>query len=141
LFSLLQPTAISFNRPRFVIWKKIILLHPQKERIFEPQFFPYLPKLFSNFSTALLRFSASSIGDLEILFTLTYQQPIKMSTGETKRNIEIKAKLTQKEFEEKVEIAKQLTGQSQPEILNQHDVFFKVPNGRLKLRYEVRWKR
>jgi adenylate cyclase class IV len=63
-----------------------------------------------------------------------------MSTGNSKRNIEIKAKLTQKEFEEKVEIAKQLTGKTQPEILNQHDVFFKVPNGRLKLRYEVRRK-
>ena len=61
-----------------------------------------------------------------------------MSAGNSKRNIEIKAKLTQKEFEEKVEIAKNLTGQTQPDILNQHDVFFKVPNGRLKLRYEVR---
>lgn len=63
-----------------------------------------------------------------------------MSTGNSKRNVEIKAKLTQKEFEEKMEIAKELTGitgKSQPEILNQHDVFFKVPNGRLKLRYEV----
>ena len=61
-----------------------------------------------------------------------------MSAGNFKRNIEIKAKLTQQEFEEKLEIAKDLTGQTQPEILNQHDVFFKVPNGRLKLRYEVR---
>lgn len=52
------------------------------------------------------------------------------------RNIEIKAKITnESEFNEKVEIAKKLTGKN-PEKINQHDVFFKVSNGRLKLRYE-----
>lgn len=58
--------------------------------------------------------------------------------GECKRNIEIKAKLEdEKEFNEKVIIAQELTGQSKSDILHQHDVFFKVPIGRLKLRYEV----
>lgn len=58
--------------------------------------------------------------------------------GESKRNIEIKAKLAdESEFNEKVAIAKQLTGEKQAEIIVQHDVFFNVPNGRLKLRYEV----
>lgn len=55
-----------------------------------------------------------------------------------KRNIEIKAKLAdEKEFNEKVEIAVMLTGDQSAEIIEQHDVFFKVPMGRLKLRYEV----
>lgn len=55
----------------------------------------------------------------------------------TQRNIEIKAKiLDAAAFQEKVEIAKKLTG-SDGEKIVQHDVFFKVPNGRLKLRYEV----
>lgn len=58
--------------------------------------------------------------------------------GDHRRNIEIKAKLAdEKAFNEKVEIAKQLTGEKQAEIIVQHDVFFKVPVGRLKLRYEV----
>lgn len=58
--------------------------------------------------------------------------------GECKRNIEIKAKLEdEKEFNEKVKIAQELTNQSRSDILHQHDVFFKVPIGRLKLRYEV----
>lgn len=57
--------------------------------------------------------------------------------GDHRRNIEIKAKLAdEKEFNEKVDIAKQLTGEK-GELLIQHDVFFKVPNGRLKMRYEV----
>lgn len=57
--------------------------------------------------------------------------------SDCKRNIEIKAKIEgEKEFEEKVEIAQHLTGQ-QSKVLRQHDVFFKVPIGRLKLRYEV----
>jgi adenylate cyclase class IV len=52
------------------------------------------------------------------------------------RNVEIKAKLAdEKEFNEKVSIAKKLTG-CESEILRQHDVFFKVAEGRLKLRYE-----
>jgi hypothetical protein len=60
-----------------------------------------------------------------------------MSAGNHKRNIEIKAKFADKaEFDNKISIAKQLTG-SDGEILIQHDVFFTVPNGRLKLRYEV----
>lgn len=58
--------------------------------------------------------------------------------GDFRRNVEIKAKLEdEKEFNEKVKIAQQLTGQGKAEIIVQHDVFFKVPNGRLKLRYEV----
>lgn len=61
-----------------------------------------------------------------------------MTAEDHRRNIEIKAKLAnEKEFKEKVEIAKKLTENQQGEILVQHDVFFKVPNGRLKLRYEV----
>lgn len=52
------------------------------------------------------------------------------------RNIEIKAKLADiSEFEEKIRIAKELTGQH-GEVIVQHDVFFKVPNGRLKMRFE-----
>lgn len=59
-------------------------------------------------------------------------------SGDHHRNIEIKAKLSNiYEFYDKVEIAKELTGEMQAEIIVQHDVFFKVPNGRLKLRYEV----
>jgi len=58
--------------------------------------------------------------------------------GDHRRNIEIKAKLANiYEFYDKVEIAKELTGEGQAEIIVQHDVFFKVPNGRLKLRYET----
>jgi len=57
--------------------------------------------------------------------------------GEFRRNVEIKVKLEdEKEFNEKVAIAQQLTGQSKAEIIVQHDVFFEVPKGRLKLRYE-----
>ena len=53
------------------------------------------------------------------------------------RNIEIKAKLANAgEFEDKINIAKKLTGEDGA-VLIQHDVFFQVPNGRLKLRYEV----
>lgn len=57
------------------------------------------------------------------------------------RNIEIKAKIADEaEFKKKLEIAKMLTGEKQAAVLDQHDVFFKVPNGRLKLRYEVSWR-
>lgn len=60
----------------------------------------------------------------------------KMSRGDC-RNVEIKAKLCDKnEFNEKVNIAKKLTGKSEAELIKQHDVFFKATNGRLKLRYE-----
>ncbi|XP_063233388.1 uncharacterized protein LOC134537081 isoform X1 [Bacillus rossius redtenbacheri] len=48
------------------------------------------------------------------------------------RNVEIKAKLTDVEFV--VRKAKELSS-SEGEIQRQHDVFFNVPNGRLKLRY------
>lgn len=61
-----------------------------------------------------------------------------MSTNSTipnKRNIEIKARLANAtEYERRVEIAKKLT-QTTGEIIKQHDVFYKVTNGRLKLRY------
>ena len=54
---------------------------------------------------------------------------------ETLRNIEIKAQLhSQEEFLEKCEIAEELTSKK-AEIIPQHDVFFNVTNGRLKLRY------
>ena len=53
------------------------------------------------------------------------------------RNIEIKAKLKdENEFKEKVEIAKSLCGKTDAVVISQHDVFFKVTEGRLKLRYE-----
>lgn len=53
------------------------------------------------------------------------------------RNIEIKAKiLDAAAFQEKVEIAKKLVGSAGEKIV-QHDVFFNVNHGRLKLRYEV----
>lgn len=61
-----------------------------------------------------------------------------MPDADHRRNIEIKAKIAdEKQFNEKIEIAKQLTGNKQADIIVQHDVFFKVPVGRLKLRYEV----
>lgn len=70
------------------------------------------------------------------LFTLT--SVTMADAGKSQRNIEIKAKIAdEKEFDEKIKIAKDLTGQK-ADILVQHDVFFKVPMGRLKLRYEVR---
>lgn len=53
-----------------------------------------------------------------------------------KRNIEIKARIANDaEFEKRVQIAKELTG-GNGELLPQHDVFFNVTNGRLKLRYQ-----
>lgn len=52
------------------------------------------------------------------------------------RNIEIKARLKNKEaFDKIVETAKSLTN-SDGEIFKQRDVFFKVPQGRLKLRFQ-----
>lgn len=56
---------------------------------------------------------------------------------ETKRNIEIKARIgSNEEFQRRIDIAKELT-KTDGEILPQHDTFFNVPNGRLKLRIEV----
>lgn len=56
-------------------------------------------------------------------------------TQESLRNIEIKAQLKDEvDFLEKCEIAFKLTGK-EAEIIKQHDVFFNVTNGRLKLRY------
>ena len=53
------------------------------------------------------------------------------------RNIEIKARLANDAaYEKRVGIAKQLTN-TDGMILNQRDVFYKVNNGRLKLRMEV----
>lgn len=50
------------------------------------------------------------------------------------KNIEIKAKLAdENEFNEKVNIAKKLTGKSEAEVIKQHDVFFKATIGRLKV--------
>lgn len=60
------------------------------------------------------------------------------STGAppNKRNIEIKARIADEaEFEKRVKIAKDLSN-TDGEIIPQHDVFFNVPNGRLKLRYQ-----
>lgn len=54
-----------------------------------------------------------------------------------KRNVEIKARLADDAaYDKRVEIAKQLTN-TDGMILNQRDVFYKVNNGRLKLRMEV----
>jgi adenylate cyclase class IV len=51
------------------------------------------------------------------------------------RNVEIKAKIDNKEeFERKLLIAKELSG-SDGTLIIQHDVFFNSANGRLKLRY------
>lgn len=56
----------------------------------------------------------------------------------TKRNIEIKARIADDAaFAKRVEIAKKLTN-TNGEVLNQRDVFYKVANGRLKLRMQVR---
>lgn len=55
----------------------------------------------------------------------------------TKRNVEIKARIGDVEaFEKRVDIAKNLT-KTEGEILPQHDTFFNVGNGRLKLRIQV----
>lgn len=51
------------------------------------------------------------------------------------RNIEIKARLPgEGRFEDLVERARQLT-RSDGQLIEQHDVFYKVPEGRLKLRF------
>ena len=52
-------------------------------------------------------------------------------------NIEVKARVNSAEkFDELDAVARKLCS-SEPEILEQADTFFKVPNGRLKLRTEV----
>lgn len=64
----------------------------------------------------------------------------KMSStiGPLKRNIEIKARISNDAgFQKRIEIAKKLAS-TQGEILKQRDVFYKVNSGRLKLRMEVR---
>lgn len=51
------------------------------------------------------------------------------------RNIEIKAKIgADEEFVKRVSIAEQLT-QSDGELIQQHDVFYRAANGRLKMRF------
>lgn len=60
-------------------------------------------------------------------------------SGDHRRNIEIKAEIADdKEFQRKVSIASKICDNETSDILNQRDVFFQVPNGRLKMRYEVR---
>lgn len=56
------------------------------------------------------------------------------------RNIEIKARLgNDEQFERRVQIARKLTG-TEGELIEQHDVFYNVTEGRLKLRYlKVSW--
>lgn len=56
---------------------------------------------------------------------------------QAKRNIEIKARIqNEQEFEKRINIAKELT-KTEAEILIQHDIFYNVREGRLKLRIEV----
>lgn len=56
---------------------------------------------------------------------------------QSKRNIEIKAQISnEQEFEKRINIAKELT-KTEGEILMQHDIFYNVREGRLKLRNEV----
>lgn len=51
------------------------------------------------------------------------------------RNIEIKAKIgSDEEFAKRVSIAKELT-KTDGEVIQQHDVFYKATNGRLKMRF------
>jgi hypothetical protein len=59
--------------------------------------------------------------------------------SDCRRNIEIKAQLANREeFDEKLKIAASICDKDfNQEILKQKDVFFIVPNGRLKMRYEV----
>lgn len=60
--------------------------------------------------------------------------PVKV---QPKRNIEIKARIqNEQEFEKRINIAKELT-KTEGEILKQHDIFYNVRDGRLKLRNEV----
>lgn len=53
----------------------------------------------------------------------------------TSRNIEIKARLgSDEQFERRVQIARDLTS-TQGQLIVQHDVFYNVTEGRLKLRF------
>lgn len=55
-----------------------------------------------------------------------------------KRNIEIKARIPdENEFQRRVTVAKDLCNDN-GELLKQHDIFYKVDTGRLKLRIQVR---
>lgn len=55
----------------------------------------------------------------------------------SKRNIEIKARIPGDiEFERRVNVAKELCG-GDGELLKQHDIFYNVNEGRLKLRFQV----
>lgn len=61
------------------------------------------------------------------------------SVEPTKRNVEIKARVSDdNEFQNRIAIASDLT-KSDGEILKQHDIFYKVTNGRLKLRIQVNY--
>lgn len=61
--------------------------------------------------------------------------PIENTDAAPSRNIEIKARLSgEGRFEETVKRARELTG-SDGVLIEQHDVFYKVPEGRLKLRF------
>lgn len=56
----------------------------------------------------------------------------------SKRNVEIKARIADDiEFDRRVQIAKDLCN-TDGELLKQHDIFYKVNDGRLKLRMQVR---
>lgn len=71
------------------------------------------------------------------VFSFVIYRFSKMSIEPEKRNIEIKARLADEAaYEKRVAIAKKLTN-TDGMILNQRDVFYKVNNGRLKLRVEV----
>lgn len=97
--------------------------------MFPPKFVP--PSFYSS------SFSRHFYCILNHYFTSSsLQSQSKMSRGDC-RNVEIKAKLfDENEFNEKVNIAKKLTGKNEAELIKQHDVFFKASVGRLKLRYE-----
>lgn len=62
-----------------------------------------------------------------------------MMANDCRRNIEIKAELSDKnEFDRMVKVAENICDKtSKSEVLKQRDVFFNVEFGRLKLRYEV----
>ena len=49
------------------------------------------------------------------------------------RNIEIKARIDQ-DFDEFIKLVNKIADDSKCELLHQHDLFYKSPNGRLKLR-------
>lgn len=78
----------------------------------------------------------SSIPFKQVKFA-SKMESLAVATPPSKRNIEIKARIAgDVEFEKRVDIAKDLS-KSNGELIPQHDVFFNVPNGRLKLRYQT----